>query len=129
MVIHGAGALILNEKREVLLIRRAGTTTFDNMWANPGGKTEHGEDDATTAIRETREELDIEVKLIQKLGVYSDKRGDRVIGEYSGFLASIAKGKPRILDPKIAEMHYFRLDDLPKNLAPYTRFYIEELLH
>ena len=127
MVLKGAGTVILNENNEILLIKRHGTSTFNQMWANPGGKTEPGETQEEAAIRETKEELNIDVESIKPLGTYEDIKDGQLIGEYSGFLVKIIRGELKILDSKIAEIKYFKLHELPSNLAPYTKLYIKNL--
>ena len=47
---------------------------------------------------------------------------------YSGFLAEIIDGEPRIVDSnKISDIRYFPLNRLPENVAPYTLQYLERI--
>ncbi|KUM44699.1 NUDIX hydrolase [Pseudomonas sp. EpS/L25] len=52
-VIHIAAALLLNEHRQLLLVRKRGTTAF----MQPGGKVDHGEQPLEALVRELNEEL------------------------------------------------------------------------
>lgn len=66
----GCDVFVLNEKSEVLLIKRS-----DNgFWALPGGCHDLGETPEECAIRECREESGYEVKISDLLGVYSSNR-------------------------------------------------------
>ena len=57
-----AGVHVLLERDgRVLLMRRAGTGFFDGLYSLPGGHVEEGESLRTTAVREMREELGIEL--------------------------------------------------------------------
>src|SRR5690606_12255253 len=61
-VIHAAGGLVLNEKGEALLIFRRG------KWDLPKGKLDPGEDLATCALREVKEETGLEsVEIVEPL--------------------------------------------------------------
>lgn len=53
--IHVSAAVIVNDRNELLLVRKAGTTAF----MQPGGKPEAGESPAQTLSRELHEELGI----------------------------------------------------------------------
>ena len=58
-VIHAAGGLVSNEKNEILWIYRHDT------WDLPKGKVEKGEDRASAALREVKEECGVtELKLV-----------------------------------------------------------------
>ena len=52
------GALIFNERDEVLMVR---THKWSNLWGIPGGKIKWGEDSRTALKREIREETGLEV--------------------------------------------------------------------
>ncbi|HLC52601.1 MAG TPA: NUDIX domain-containing protein [Candidatus Nanoarchaeia archaeon] len=79
MVISGAGSIIIRRK-EVLLIRRQNTSTFNNMWANPGGKVEDNETPPVAALRELKEELFLEGRIRRKISDYHDYNGSELIG-------------------------------------------------
>jgi ADP-ribose pyrophosphatase YjhB (NUDIX family) len=65
----GCDVFILNEKSEVLLIKRS-----DNgLWALPGGCQDLGETPKECAERECREESGYMVEVTELLGVYSSK--------------------------------------------------------
>ncbi len=66
---------ILQKDGKILLIRRAGRT-FHNSWALPGGILEEGETVEEALTREMLEELGVEVKIIEILGVYSKPNRD-----------------------------------------------------
>ncbi|TGB05487.1 NUDIX hydrolase [Halobacillus salinus] len=62
-----AATVVLNEKREILLIKgpRRG-------WEMPGGQVEEGESLTNAAIRETREESGIEIEVLKFCGIYQN---------------------------------------------------------
>ena len=59
LIIH---TLITNDKGEILIIQRSkNEDVLPEYWDIPGGTLEDGEDPATGAIRETREETGIDI--------------------------------------------------------------------
>ena len=70
----GAGCIVTNHtKNKILLIERKD----GEGWCVPGGNLLLGESPEITAIRETKEETNTEVKNIKLIGIYSvkDKKG------------------------------------------------------
>lgn len=66
---YAAGAVILNEKNEVLLQRRGD----DKTWCVPGGGIEVGESTEQTTIREVYEETGLTISNLELFNVYSGK--------------------------------------------------------
>ena len=57
--LHIAAAIFLNERRQVLLVRKRDTTAF----MQPGGKVDSGEQPLAALIRELQEELGLTAPL------------------------------------------------------------------
>ena len=68
IILAFAGGCIFNDKGEVLLQRRGDT----DKWGFPGGAIELGETPQMAAIRETKEETGLDVKVGRIIGVYTD---------------------------------------------------------
>lgn len=69
----GVGLLIVNAQNQVLLGLRKGSHG-NETWSAPGGHLEFGESFEKTAVRETKEEtnLDIDSSTVKVLGVTND---------------------------------------------------------
>ena len=76
-----AGTLFTIDKSVVLL--RRGVEPAMGKWVFPGGYVDRGESVAEAAIRETKEESQLEVKLNSLLGVYSYPGSPNVIVVYT----------------------------------------------
>ena len=61
-----AAAVVLHEGR-VLVQTRGPGRSWSGHWEFPGGKLEPGEDAAAAAVRECREELGLEVRVLEPL--------------------------------------------------------------
>lgn len=66
MVIEVACGVIV-DKDKVLCVQRSETMSLPLMWEFPGGKIELGETSEGCLIRELEEELEIKVKIIEKV--------------------------------------------------------------
>ena len=92
----GGGCLILNDKNEVLLIRRAGEVRNEaGYWSKPGGGVKFGETAEEAMKREMKEELDIEIEIIGYLP-HTDhiiKKQERGKGFASKRTEAIAEGR------------------------------------
>lgn len=101
------GAVIINEKKEFLLIRHKN----GEHWDFPKGHKEEGESDRETAIREVLEETGLIVRLIdgfKEKTKYSPKPGvDKTVTYYLGF----SMGKVTIEEEEILEFEYLPYDE------------------
>ena len=99
--------------RPIVLIERANPPYG---WAIPGGFVDLGEIVEQAAVREAKEEVQLEVRLIALLGIYSDpirdSRGHTVTAVY----VAEAEGMPVAADDA-KNCRLFRLDELPEALA------------
>jgi len=68
--IVSAATIVLNGQNEILLIKgpRRG-------WEMPGGQVEEGESLKDAAIRETKEESGIEIKIVKFCGIFQNVSG------------------------------------------------------
>ena len=105
--------LIDRPERPIVLIERK-NEPFG--WAIPGGFVDYGESIETAAIREAKEEVSLEVKLIEQFYVYSDP--DRDPRQHTLAIAFIAtaKGDPVAADDA-KNLGIFNQYDLPNKLC------------
>ncbi|MDO8489925.1 MAG: NUDIX domain-containing protein [bacterium] len=123
----GCGVLILNEKGEMLLMKRSSKSKNEaGMWSKPGGTVDYGEMVEAAAIREVKEELgvDVEVKFLAYYDhLLPEEKQHWVTFE---FIGKIVSGEPKNMEPeKCDEIAWFSLDNLPDNLAQTVRERVE----
>lgn len=119
-----AGAMILNEKGEILLCKRSMHAKNERgCWENPGGAVEFGEKLEDAVKREIKEELNIDLELLEQFPAGDHIiPGDRQHWVATTFLAKIKSGKPKIMEPeKCDEIKWFSLKDLPSPLSIITQ--------
>ena len=113
----GATTLVFNNKNELLLNLRSDT----NTWGIPGGSKELNETLEECAIRELKEETNINVNDLELITVLSGKEYyfkypnedelDCVIALYK---VSNYDGELNINDKESKELKFFSLDNLPE---------------
>ncbi len=119
----GCGAFIVNEKNEVLLIRRGPQSKNRvGQWSIPGGAVDFGETFRSALTREIKEELAIDIEILDHLCLVDDilpVENQHWITPQ--FLARIVSGEPKIMEPEKCDgLAWFRLDALPEPLTFMT---------
>jgi 8-oxo-dGTP pyrophosphatase MutT (NUDIX family) len=119
--IRVSAAVIVNDRDELLLVRKAGTTAF----MQPGGKPEAGETPAATLSRELFEELGLSVAPgeLSSLGMFTaaaaNEPGFLVVADV--FVADIGDQVP-VIDAEIEELRWVsRADAAHLEIAPLAR--------
>ena len=114
-----AGAVIFNDKGEVLLLKhrfRAGSG-----WGLPGGFMENGEQPIDALRRELHEEIGLEVDEVKVFAVRSFKKPKQV--EVLFRARANAEVKSQTVEVERAE--WFSIESLPEGLPRDQRVYIE----
>lgn len=94
MTVIVVGAAILDGDR-LLAARRSEPAHLAGGWELPGGKVDPGETDEEALLRECREELGVEVRLLERVG------GDWPMGSTATlrvWTAQIVDGEPQPLE-------------------------------
>ncbi len=91
------GVAIIRRGREFLISQRKDDDTFGSFWEFPGGKRNPGETFEQCVVRETREELGVEIKVVEKFDEMRKKYHDRVIW-LNFYLCSFLSGNPQPIE-------------------------------
>lgn len=108
--------IIQDEIGRYLLIKRADKEKIEHCgnWECPGGKLEEGESFEEAAIRESKEEVNLDIEIIKTVKKL-DKDGETI--------AIVFLGKPSTTEVTISEEHsehgWFSYEEL-KSLEPIT---------
>lgn len=86
-------AAIKNEKGQLLAVH-LNKEKPEGVWVMPGGKLEDGESARECVVRETREELGIEIEPLKIVGVCEVDYGDSNIWVFIYYSAKIISGTP-----------------------------------
>lgn len=104
------GAVILNEKNEVLCALRSQTMSLPGLWEFPGGKIEANEDPKDTLTREIREELHCDIQVGDLVAdVHHQYPG--IIVHLLTYYAQIVGGQPTATEHE--QIIWLPIDQLP----------------
>jgi len=90
------GAAIVNDRHQVLAAQRSRPPALAGGWEFPGGKVEPGERDEAAIVRECREELGVDVEIVDRLG--EDLPLHRDHGVFRVWFCRLAAGEPVALE-------------------------------
>lgn len=110
------GCIIINDNKEVLLVHHN-----KGHWDFPKGHIEDGETEVQTAIREVKEETNIDVQVNEKYRYtveYSPK--EDVMKEVVFFLAKNINDEKNAQLEEVDEVKWFKLDDAVEKITYNT---------
>lgn len=105
--------IIIEIKGGIVLIKRKNPPCG---WALPGGFVDYGESLEDAAIRESKEETSLDIKLIRQFHTYSDPNRDERFHTFSTVYIAKAEGEPEAADDA-KEIGVFTKDNLPSPIA------------
>jgi ADP-ribose pyrophosphatase YjhB (NUDIX family) len=124
LLLPSTALIVVDPQGRVLLQRR----TDDGTWGLPGGLLEIGEAPEEAVIRETREEMGLEIGEVELFGVfggrdfYHDYPGQgRVYSVSAVYIARGITGEPRVDGKEVAEARFFAVDALPSDIERGSR--------
>ena len=112
-VIFGQKAIVVNSKKQLLILKRDKELIFVGKWDFPGGKVDVGEDFKSALKREIKEETGLKLKNIV-LTLSSSKfqsKLDNVTTIYRNIILCVAEGKVT-LSPEHSEFKWIQSDKL-----------------
>lgn len=110
------GCIVINNKKEVLLIHHNA-----GHWDFPKGHVEDGETEQQTAIREVKEETNIDVKINEKYRYttnYSPK--EDVMKEVVYFLATNISNEQMAQLEEVSEVKWFKIEEAIERITYNT---------
>lgn len=115
---------IIEKDGTILMIRRK-NNTFDGYLALPGGFVDYGESVEDAVKREIMEELNLEIKPLEILGVYSEHGRDPRRHTVSTIFICSFEGTPRAGDDA-RDFEWISLENLPTEEFAFDHFQIME---
>lgn len=119
--LTGVNVIIYNDKHEVLLQKRGEYPA--NIWGLLGGITELGESLEETAIREVKEETNLDISNITLLGTTSGKgaymdfpNGDKAYFITIGYYTNEYSGEMIVDNEETLDLEFFAHRDIPDNV-------------
>jgi ADP-ribose pyrophosphatase YjhB (NUDIX family) len=106
----GAMCVVTRHDSAVLLVRHS----YRRGWGLPGGLLQRGEEPVAAAVRETQEEVGVDLELDDRPWVVVDAANRRVDVIYRASMPGDGAPDPAPRSPEILEVAWFPLDGLPR---------------
>jgi len=103
--------IIIEIEDKIVLIYRK---NFPQGWAIPGGFVDYGETLEHAAIREAKEETNLDIEILYLLGCYSDPQRDPRFHTITTVFVAKGKGEPKAQDDA-KSLKLFKLNEIPWN--------------
>ena len=123
------GCIVLRDKK-VLLIG-AKDDNGELFWSFPKGHQEDGETDIETAIRETKEETNLDVKIVDNKPIKTGHlvHNGTIYKEILLFIAKPLNDEIKIQEDEVEEVQWARIDEAGKYFDDYYSDAWSELLN
>jgi len=124
-LIKLAGCVITDERGRTLLLHR--NNGKHEQWEIPGGKIDKGETAEQAAAREIKEELGVDIEIVEKVGDAGFVQGGKKY-HYTWFAAKITDGEPKVAEPEVFDgLKYFspaEMREMYEQLSPNTQNFL-----
>jgi myo-inositol-1(or 4)-monophosphatase len=101
--------IVIEYRDKIVLIYRK---NYPEGWALPGGFVDYGETLEEAAIREAKEETNLDIELLYLLGCYSDPKRDPRFHTITTVFVARGSGEPRAQDDA-KDLALFNIKDIP----------------
>jgi mutator protein MutT len=91
------GVAIIRRGAEILISQRCAEDTFGSFWEFPGGRKNPGETFEDCVVRETKEELGIDISVHSKFMEIRKKYNEKIIW-LNFFLCDFVSGEPQTIE-------------------------------
>lgn len=129
LILVRPSIVILNKEGHILLVQYQ-----NRSWGIPGGLMELGESVEESARREVREEIGLEIKKLELIGVLSGKEwftrlknGHEYYNVIIGYLCTDYEGEIMPDMEEVIHAAFFDWDEIPEHTPPMIKSQLEEI--
>ncbi len=121
-------AVVVIQRGDTVLLGRRNMEPARGMWSFVSGYVDRGEKVEEAAVREVKEETNLDVVLDRLLGVFSERGNPHIVIAYCARIISDDISGLTAQQDEVSELAFFPLDALPE-LAFSSDKHIFDLLH
>ncbi len=123
-----ASFVLVERDGKYAFLLRDNTPWMNGYYSLPSGKVDASEPYTTAAIREIKEEINVDIKPEDLRFVHMMHRHDETDWVDVYFVADAWSGDPMNVEPhKHKELSWFSLDALPENTVPCVTYALEQV--
>jgi len=113
--IKTANFIITDDKKRVLLVKRASSEEEPNLWSLPGGTKENNETLEQCLIREIKEELNSLIKKYHFFQSYTVKSNNKIVT--ASYYTGLINNSIKLDKQESSDYRWFKEKNMPNNLA------------
>lgn len=98
---------VLIQKDNKFLLVQEGAVDIRGTWSFPGGKVDEGESFEQAAVRETKEETGLDVRILKKIGIFETARRAQHL-----FKAEIVSGEINFPKDELMDCRWVAVEEL-----------------
>lgn len=121
MKINGVLGIIINQDKKILLVKRSDIP----LWTIPGGNVEKSETSKQAIVREIKEEIGINIKIIKTVGYHERKDFEKRRDDNSPFTCQTylcnSLDEDFHINNEISELRYWDIQKLPSDLIRWHK--------
>lgn len=110
--VRVSSAVLIEDEGGKLLLLQQAAEEKGYKWGPPAGRMNSFEDPMMTAIRETREETNVEIELIDIVGIYPVRRGEHATSLGFVFRGKIKEQEIKLAKGEIKNYRFFSLEEI-----------------
>lgn len=112
-----SSAVLIEDDQGRLLLLQQATESKGHRWGPPAGGMILHENPITTALRETREEIGVEVELTNLVGIYTVDRKNNSTGIGFVFRGKMSSGQITLREGEIMAFKFFSPEEIEDLIA------------
>lgn len=112
-----SSAIFIEDEQGRLLLLQQAAERKGHRWGPPAGGMEAHENPVMGALREAKEEIGVDVDLIDLIGIYTIDRGEASSGIGFVFRGKIAQGEIILREGEISDARFFTQNEIKDLIA------------
>ncbi len=120
-------AVVVIEREQTVLLAKRNMEPALGMWSFIGGYVDRGEKVEDAALREVKEETNLDVQLNELLGVYSEQGNTHVVIAYRASIKRDDISHLTAQPDEVSELAFFPLDSMPALAFPADNYILHML--
>jgi 8-oxo-dGTP diphosphatase len=115
--IRVVGAMLQNDDGRYLITQRPPKASLPLLWEFPGGRVEEGETDAQALVREIREEMGVEVSVLEE-AMHTHHEYPKYDIDFRVFHCRLADAKAPIQHLRVHDHRWVTLEEMSQYQFP-----------
>jgi len=119
--------VVVIQREDAFLMGRRNIDPGKGLWSFVSGYVDRGEKVEEAAIREVKEETNLDVALEDLIGIYSEQGSPHVVIAYRARIINDCVSDMRADPEEVSELRFCTLDEMPELAFPADKFIVQHV--